>query len=428
MNRVLSTLAVAALAAILPLEESAIAAAHRATLPAESVPYVYYLTTSGVPAAEREQLETAMRFALPSLSLLPVIDHQVPQPVGGSDTLHWIDTRGLGWEHSLPKVLKDNPYSYQYPSLVIRADWLIVHAMDASESEAYYDLLFGKAFGKRQEFIDALGLITDGKYSFGLIEGNSGVIVQKKRWMESVGVPRGYAWVTRDSAKINAASDPLNFPDGSFRHDAEEWIIGIPKLHAATGSRGALQVYFLADAAGRRQDKAPAELATDHTGVRYGATEVRNGVSCVACHVEGINPPAVNELRQLIESGVDVYAKKGKQEQLEAFHLGDVAREIERNNEDFAAAVEAACGCTPAEAVRAYVSAVRSYDADVTLERAAGELGVDSQEFARALAYASGKGLPARLAGLGHGLAIPRHTWEIYYLQAVHALKEWRAR
>lgn len=418
----------ATLLAILPAEESAIAAAHRSTLPPADVPYVYYFTTSGVPGSEREQLEIALRFTVPSLSLMPVIDHQIPQSVAGSETLHWIDTRGLGWEHSLPRVLKDYPYSYVVPSLVIRADWFVPFAMDCEESTAYYDLVFGKAFEKRQQFIDALGLITDGKYSFGLIEGNSGVIIQKKRWMESVGIPRGYAWVTRDSAKINAASDPLNFPDGSFKHDAEEWIIGVPKIHAATGARGALQVYFLSNAAGDRQDKAPADLATDHTGVRYGATEVRNGVSCVSCHTEGINSPSINEFRQLIDSGVDIYAKKGKQEQLEAFHLGDITREIERNNEDFAVAVQAACGCTPAEAVRSFIGSIKSYDADVTLERAAGEFGVEPLELQRALAYASGKGLPARLAGLGQGVAIPRHTWEIYYLQAYSALKDWRAK
>lgn len=423
---IFSTIA-AALLAILPAQESAQAAAHQASLNPADVPYTYYFTASGVPEDEREGLVTALRFTLPSLSLLPVIDHQLPQQIEGTN-LHWIDTRGLGWEHSLPRVLKKYPYSYRKPPLVIRADWFIPFAMDAAEETAYYDLMFGKVFDRREQFIKAFGLVDDKRFSFGLIEGDSGVIVQKKRWMESVGVPRGYAWVTKDSAKIDAKSDPLNFPDGTFKHDAEEWIVGVPKIHAATGARGAMQAYFLANAAGERQDVAPPDIATDHTGVRYGSKEIRNGISCVACHVEGMNPPTVNEFRQLIEAGADVYAKKDKQAELEAFHLGDIQTELDRNNEDFAAFVQAACGCEPAVAVKAFIASVKGYDADVTLERAAGEFGCDAEELQLALAYASNKGLPARLAGLGHGVPIPRQTWEEYYLQAYSALKAWRAK
>ncbi len=100
-------------------------------------------------------------------------------------------SRGLGREHSLPRVLKD--YSYSAPALVIRAGWFIPFAIDAAENEAYYDLLFGRVFTKREEFIKAFGLIDDKRLCFGLIEGSSGVIVQRKRWIGSIGSPRGYA-------------------------------------------------------------------------------------------------------------------------------------------------------------------------------------------------------------------------------------------
>lgn len=432
MNRMLTTtLALLAVFAASPASEYAAAAAHRNTIPQQDWGYVYYFTTSGVKDADRDELTAAMRFVLPSLSMKPLVDSQIPLPVEGTN-LHMIDTRNFGWEKALPKsLLKHYPYGlYGKQSLVIRADWFLPAAMDASETGIYYDLLFGFRPKTRDEFIKLLQISTDRQHAFGMIEGQTGVGVQDIRWMESRAIPRGYSWLTRDSRKIVAASDPLEHPDGNFKHDAEEWIIGVPKVSTATGLRGALQVYFLSNGQGVTQDKAPADIVTDHTGVRYGSQEIRNGVSCMACHTGGLNQPTVNEFRQLISMGVDVYAKKGVQEQLEAFHLSDIGKEIDRNNEDFAGIVEHCTGLPPEKAVAAFVSRVKAYDAPVTLDLAANELGCMAQELQMALAYASNDGdYPARLAGLAHGKPMLRHAWEAgNYLRAYAALKVWRAK
>ena len=431
MTRMLTTTLALLLFAASPADDYARANAHRQSIPVQDWGYTYYFTTSGVPAEQREDLATAMRFVLPSLSLKPGVDAQIPLQVEGTN-LWMIDTRNYGWEKSLPNLLvKHYPYGIYGPhALVIRADWFIPFATDASESGAYYDLLFGSRPKTRDEFLKLLQINNDRQYAFGLIEGESGVAVQKKRWVESRPIPRGYAWMTRDSRKIDAASDPLEHPAGDFKHDAEEWIIGVPKLSTATGKRGALQVYFLSDGKGATQDKAPADIVTDHTGVRYGATEIRNGVSCIACHTGGLNQPTVNEFRQLIEFGVDVYAKKGVQEQLEAFHLSDIGKEITRNNEDFADIVTHCTGVEPELAVKAFVARIKGYDAAVTLEQAACELGAMPQELTFALAFASNDGtFPARLAALAHGKPILRQSWESgNYLKAYYALKVWRSK
>lgn len=427
----LTTLTLLALFAVSPADEYAAAAAHRQSIPQQDWGYVYYFTTSGVPEAQRPELEAAMRFVLPSLSTKPLVDSQIPVPVEGTN-LHMIDTRNFGWQKSLPaSLIKHYPYGiYGGQSLVIRADWFLPIATDASETGIYYDLTFGFRPKTRDEFIKLLQISTDKKFSFGLIEGQSGVAVQKTRWIESRSIPRGYAWFTRDSRKIVNGSDPLEHPDGSFKHDAEEWIIGFPKISTATGLRGSLQGYFLSDGKGNTQDKAPADIVTDHTGVRYGATEIRNGISCIACHTSGLNQPTVNEFRQLITMGVDVYAKKGIQEQLEVFHLSDIGKELTRNNEDFAGIVEHCTGMKPEKAVAAFVSRVKAYDAPIGLAQASQEFGCMQQELQFALAYASKNGtFPARLAGLAHDKPILRHSWEAgNYLRAWKALKTWRAK
>jgi hypothetical protein len=430
MNRMLSTLAILALFAASPADDYARANAHRQSIPVQDWGYTYYFTTSGVPDAQRGDLETAMRFVLPSLTLKPLVDSQIPLQVEGTN-LWMIDTRNFGWERSLPRLLvKHYPYGLYGPqALVIRADWFLPFATDASESGAYYDLVFGQRFKSRDEFTKFLQISNDRQYAFGLIEGESGVAVQKKRWIESRPIPRGYAWMTRDSAKIDYEHDPLEHPAGDFKHDAEEWIIGVPKL-STTGNRGVMQVYFLSDGKGNVQDKAPAGIVTDRTGVRYGATEIRNGISCIACHTSGLNQPSVNEFRQLIVKGVDVYAKKGTQEQLDAFHLSDINKEITRNNEDFSDIVTHCTGVAPEKAVAAFIGCVKSHDADVTLSQAAIELGAMPQELAFALALASNDGsFRKRLAGLAHDKPILRQTWEDgTYLKAYYALKVWRAK
>ena len=410
---------------ILPLSDLSAASEHRKNFPQEDHPYVYYFTTGHLPEERREDAITALRFTLPSVTLNPVVDSVLPTQVEGHD-LYWVDIRGGGWEKVFYKSFSTYPYSPVAIPMVIRADWFVVAALDASESDLYYNLLFGSRPKSRDQWLQTLGVDTNPRYSFGMIEGDSGVIVKKKRWMESFGIPRGYAWGTKDSSTITQDSDPLAHPDGSFRHEAEEWIVGIPKLHAASGRRGTLQVYLLSDAEGVVQEAAPPDIATDHTGIRHGTRAVRNGISCVSCHVDGLNLPTQNEFRLLIESGVDVYAKKGVQKRLEAFHLSDLTPEIKRANEDYETIVEAICGVPPTEAIAAFTRCVKFYDADLTIEEAAQEFGVTPEELIQAFAYGSSDGYPARLALLAHGQKLPRQSWEQYYLQAYDSVKKWK--
>lgn len=431
MTRMLtSTLALLAIFAASPASEYAVAHAHRQTLGADAYPYAYYFTTSGVQdERQRANLVTAMQFILPSLSMKPIIDHQIPQQLEGTN-LYYIDTRNFGWQKSLPKLLvKHYPYGIYGPhTLVIRADWFLPFATDASETGAYYDLLFGFRPKTRDEFLKLLQVSNDRQFAFGLIEGESGVAVQQIRHIESRPMPRGSIWFTLDSEKISGDSDPLAHPDGNIKHDAEEWIYSIYKICIATGVRGHLQGYFLANGQGKTQDVAPTRIVTDTTGVRYGSKEIRNGVSCIACHTPGLNPPTVNEFRQLIEGGTDVYAKKNDQEQLEAFHLSNIGKEIDRHNEDFNDIIEECTGGSSEHAVACFVERVKGYDARLTLQQAAWEHGCEAKELQLALAYASQYGdFSPRLAGLGDGKPMLRHTWEDGdYLRAYTALRSWR--
>lgn len=412
--------------------ETELARLDRARFPAAEWGYYYYLSTAAAPEALRPAVARTAAFVVASASRAVVLERQLPARVGESD-LYRIDLRGLEWDwRDWLRVLRRYPYTPDdRPPLVVRADWLVVELTDAFAADSYYRLLYGgrNIPQTREDFLKFWRVEEDAAFRFGLIEGRSGVALAGVRWIENRPTAnRGYAWGTRDSAEIDAAADPLERPDGSFRHQAEEWIVGVPKWSLA-GPRGTLQAYLLNDAAGKRQDRAPADIVADQTRFR-GAPEIRTCGSCMQCHVSGIKGPSVNALRATIAAGVDLYADRRTQEQLEQFHLADIHREVERNREDYLTIVAFITGRPAEENAAALKQCIDAYDADVTLEQAARELATTPEELRLALAYASARGrkLGARLSALAHDQPLPRPAWEDAYPAAHAAMKEWQGR
>ena len=424
----MSVLAIAA-ALVVTAGDEAAASLDRQQFSPEHWPYLYYVSTAAADSHEaRESQNTALRLVLPSLSRQPVLERCLPTKV--SDTLSRIDLRHMQWNvYDWQKIIGHGryPYSTSAIPLVLRADWLLVELTDEQEADAYYTLVFGVRSKTRDEALKILGVDGNAGLRFGLIEGASGVAKQGTRWIENRPVSRGYAWGTFDVLNLASDRDPLERPDAVLKHDGEEWIIGLPKIHLASGTRGALQVYFLANGQGNVVDRAPVDLVEDSTEFR-GYREIRAAGSCINCHQRGLNWPTRNEVRETIAAGVDLKAVYPNNEAIEAFHLSDVEKEIRRNNEDFAAIVQLACGCTPAAASAAYQSAVTRYDEPVTLERAAAELYVQPEvlKLAIALANRDGYDLGPRFPALAHGQSIPRDSFEERYLSVQAFVKKWR--
>lgn len=403
----------------------------QASLPIDSRPHTYYLTFSSVAEGKpREDLRAAIRLIMASSSRQIVIERCVPVPV--TPTLSRLDLRDMQWSQSAwLKLLREYPY-HRYipkasldkehipPPLVIRADWLLVQLADANESTAYYELLFGEAFKKRDDWLRALSVNKEKReLNFGMVEETSGVAVQSIRWLESFPITSigGYAWGTRDAFQTIGANDPLENPEGDFDHDGEEWIVSIPKISTATGEDGFLQVYLLSDGDGNRVDKAPVDLVEDSTRFR-GFAEIRNPGSCVQCHFEGLKKPTTNGLRDYLLKGGGIYANSPEvQAQLEAFHLRKFENKIDRANEDFQRMVKLVTGLDSKTAAEAFREAVLDYDGNLALEDIAREIGVTPAMLRNALAEQTGLGKPlgARSAGLAHGRSIPREAFEQQY-------------
>lgn len=140
-------------------------------------------------------------------------------------------------------------------------------------------------------------------------------------------------------------------------------------------------------------------------------------LSCVRCHVEDGLRPFANDQRRLLQGRVTLSAEQPENaDRLAAFYLSNIDRRLQRDRDDYAAAV-AACtgGMTPAEAARALGEAYRAYVDDlVTPEQAARELGLSPTQL---VAVLSASDDPVILA-LCEGLAVQRQQWESSYAQA----------
>lgn len=415
------------------LDERA-ALADRAGIPASEHSATYYLSySSAAPGEALADLKTATRLMVASTSRQVVLERSAPAPV--TPTLSRIHLGDLQWADSAwRKAIADYPYAPhvdpklgQTP-LVIRADWLLVRLADATESSAYYDLLLGETPNERDQWLGELGVDRQAtpELRYGQVEEQSGVAKQRVRWLESFPVlapgGSGYAWGTRDSLEITGETDPLEHPDGGFDHDGEEWIVSLPKISTATREAGVLQAYLLSNGDGKRVDVAPVALVEDTTRFR-GLAEIRNPGSCIQCHAEGLNKPTRNGLADYVLSGANLFTTdRDEQVALEAFHLRRFDRQLDRANEDYAIAVEALTGQEPKAAAEAFKRAVNRYDAALTLEDAAREMGCAPATLRNAIAGVTGRGepLPARVAGLPHGRSISRAAFEERY----HELEE----
>ncbi len=389
----------------------------------------YITTATASNALDRYKQEVALAFVVASTTRQDNLAYC--RPVQVSDTLWRIDLAWLKWsEDDWNRLVAKYPYhpTGSHTATLVRADWLILHLTDQTESDAYLRFVFGEVPKDMNRVFEILGVGNEPQLTVGLVQPDSGVSVVGTRWIENRPKFRGYAWATRDVLQLNGESDPLEHPDGSFKHNGEEHILGLPKFDPATQEWGILQVYTLANAQGQLVARAPIDLVRDHQEFR-GFAEIRNPGSCLGCHDSGINPVGPNLLVETIKSGVEAYADYATYQEIERFHLTKLDKFVRRDNEDFAVGALLACGEPSAEASLYVKQVVAAYDAPVTLERAAAESYIETDELKRALALgsASGYSLGARLSALAHDGTVPREAFEENYV-AVRAIADsWEA-
>lgn len=364
-------------------------------------PYICYLVADLTTAR-------VLSWVLSSTSVQQEIELCQPQLVVPG--LWRIDTRNLLWRHSdWRKVLEQHPYGGY--SLLVRGDWLVTDLLDAQLSASrhedgiasYYRLLYGESVPSTEsDFLTFWGIDDDEQRARGHIEGLSQVNRRGRRWIENRDRARGYFWLTRDSLVLDTDSDPLERPDGSFRHDGSEIIVGFEKYSSASQARGAVQYYLLTSGNGGVVNEAPVQLVEDATRFR-NVPSIRTWGSCLKCHVEGIRPLGTNALVDLSRKYATAVFTEDSAE-LRRFHFGSLAKEISRNQEDYADGVKMHTGWTATQLRDAVEAVVRGYDASLDLNQAAVELGVKSEVLGDAIrSYGQANPIPAGISMLAAG-------------------------
>jgi hypothetical protein len=421
--------------------DSQVAFQDRSRLPSDNQATAAYLTLAAVPEAQQEALEMVLRVVVPSLSTKAYLGGQLPVRVPGTALLR-LDLSGLGWDgtwgevlakHYVPAYRPDlqgvkDQYGRPAVPLVVRGDWVAAALTDAElTGDSQYRLLYGVAPKNLAEFQKAHTVNGESTLAFARIEGNSGVSVQRERVMQNLPVAnRGYYWQTLDSRVVAGETDQLeNITKKNIKHDASEAIAAIPKHYL--GQSGSLQAYFLANGKGERQEKAPADVVMDETRTR--GVEIRNTVSCIGCHSEGLRHPTLDKFRAYVESGARILIKdKATQQEVDRYFDSPIAKELQRANEDYASAVEMCAGITPQQFTALFRQVVQDYDKPVSPEQAARELYLEPEEWRLALGWYSLTGkLTGRLALMAQGQSISRDQWQSNFHLAQKVVQAWHS-
>jgi hypothetical protein len=261
---------------------------------------------------------------------------------------------------------------------IFRGDWFVTNA---SVPPAYYNFL---GLGNKEEDFEKL-VFTDSKLAAKAKSEIKGVVIlsgvarNNRTVLRSPTFTNGYFWATHDTLKSIDDRDYMrNFLDEKF--DATEII--------ATLSNG-LQAYFLANGKGERQDAAPTDIAIDNTAADR---TVRNGRSCIVCHVAGLQP-IDEEIRNLTQKLTDkdkinlLVTKQDDYLRIKNFFKPDIVKRIAADQQIYAEAILEANGLKMEVNATQFAQVYDNYaESLLTLDEVAREVAVPSNKLERYIA------------------------------------------
>lgn len=392
-----------------------------------------------IPPGDPEMIaayDATLKFLINSFSSQHVIERALPVRISQDMLLYRIDLVELKWRwqdlvDGLPSFGRPYFYGGGKNPLIIRGDYFINTICDEVASNLGPLLFFnGKIPKTDDEFAAFLGFNTDEQaaHNFGLIEENSGVSVNKVRWILYYDAPFGYWWETYDYERLTLDNHPLETLDPQNPNaDASEIIVGFQKISTVNSRSGNSQLYMLLDKKQRRIPEASGRVVTDHSS--FKSTDlIRNSGSCMQCH-PGINIPHRDAVQKLIADGTEVWGTEKRRDDIERFHFSDIGKLIKRNNEDYATFVFLVNGLDPTANVQAFKTCIAAYEQDVGLIQAAIELECTPIDLQRAIAFTSQRKIKigTNLAKLTAGKEkIPRSIWEELHHGTAVMVETWR--
>ena len=276
---------------------------HLSTLDAFSRPFARYFTTTHLyNAGEGPEALRAYQIALSKLvnSLSWGFEVIQPIPIDVQETIFYIDLRNYEWDvrgDTWTRIERAYPYAIAFDVVAqaglsakltqlrremkcevpfVHVDWFLANA---SLPPLYHDILDLPATDRELERKLGIDVARNIQSAAGVRVWRAGFndsgVSNNNRVVERHKSPHGAYWKSYDFAgsvgKQNVLTHPL-----SFDHDGGEVIFNLPN---------GLQAYYISNASGNRIDVAPTEIVSNPAA---SDPAVRNGLSCIGCHTEGM--------------------------------------------------------------------------------------------------------------------------------------------
>ena len=262
----------------------------------------YFTTTHLYNAGESPETLRAYQLALSKLvnSLSWGSEIVKPVPIDARKTIFYIDLRRYEWDvrnDAWTQIEQEYPYSIEFDSETqaglfskltflrqemecdvpfVHADWFLATAslpplyhdiLDLPETDHELERELGIDVQRNLQSAPGVRVWRAGLNDSGVSENNR--VVERHRFQH------GAYWKSYDFAGNVGVQNIIDHPL-TFRHDGGEIIFNLPN---------GLQAYYISDASGSRIDEAPTTIVSN-PDERDGI--VRNGISCIGCHTEGM--------------------------------------------------------------------------------------------------------------------------------------------
>lgn len=382
-----------------PLEVEKLALDDVRSLPYEEQADARYfsLAESARAGASREELEllrAALAKALSSLSWRPWLAEL--HPVGDEGVLYRVSLERLGWQRDAweSTLFEAYPFAVRRDSVdavrlqeatrsrqpMLRADFLVA---EGTRPALYHALLRLPANAQSLESLLSVSVADDVREGRVLRAGfNGSGVSQNNRLLERHDARHGAYWRSYDfqssTGDENLFAHPLgpcgdegfDCPRAPFRPAGGEYIFTLPN-----GMLG----FFLSDGRGRRLERAPTAIVRDP---KRPDGAVENGQSCLGCHARGFFYKADQVRPAVAHSRLLTWGERAEVERLYAEPLR-LQAQVERDNVSFLKALEK-LGVD--EGVEPVTAVAEAYRGELSLKRAAAELGLYPEELKAQLA------------------------------------------
>ena len=223
-----------------------------------------------------------------------------PQPIDPEETIFHIDLRDYEWEIGINRwtqIEQEYPYNIEFESSTqthlreklanlrqemncevpfVHVDWFLA---TASLPPLYHDILGLPETDRELEERLEVNVVENIRNAAGRRVWRAGFsdsgVSNNNRVVERHISRYGAYWKSYDFSGSVGTQNIFTHPL-SFTHDGGEIVFNLPN---------GLQAYYLVDAGGNRLDAAPISIVSNPAA---SDPTVRNGLSCIGCHTEGM--------------------------------------------------------------------------------------------------------------------------------------------